>query len=622
MDSSGSMTFFTSSVIVTHNAIKNVIFRTATIILDFVILRFFGLIAFRRGDYTSFLMFAEDLIQKAWFVSSRGITARQSLLVGVFALTAAAGEFYDTMLWALDNPGYVMKHTMVNGAALSSQMADNPAYVVTVSAKTTRRTEVNLNSSFEINLYHPGFNFTLPGVFEEGTVEALPPVFPLIPATGTPRIQLDDEGFAVGVDFTFMSTPNMLRSLNTTCYPLNALNAAYMQVWDCDVPIGDASGMLDMSQGLVLVWWDAYHSDLLAPYGDNPWVAFGHGLGTGMMKQVFTITKGYRRHTFKQVVIKATMAAIGTTLADEEIADFMSRTWSTYGGITVGRHWELIGTVLDAKRNNTGRTFGELIQANTSVSAIYTDFLNFPETGGFNAVLRFTMVNITLIRSETLAEEPAPLQPCPGVVYSSYATGGIPSFTSCTTAGSQNQTLPLNQNRFLGQLDTSTVGVFTDFLGDGSSNVSAVAFNQTGIDWVAQQDGHIDSHLISRAMLMGGNASAVMVDVGTTVAAVSALQLFLCILPGILAIVIWWLTRDPALSYYQSSFLVAVLATTHTAPVQCEELGYIHSMPEITPQKRGSHMILDIPHEGEISQTVSIHRPMIYDPLILEGDRV
>src|SRR6266446_3381219 len=96
--------FIVSRFPVLQNAIKNLLFRGATIILTFVLYRFFSFLAFRKGDYTSFLMFAENHIQKLLFALSRKFT-RQAFLVTLFAgLTFAAG-FYDTLLWVVDSPG-------------------------------------------------------------------------------------------------------------------------------------------------------------------------------------------------------------------------------------------------------------------------------------------------------------------------------------------------------------------------------------------------------------------------------------------------------------------------------------------------------------------------------------
>ncbi|KAF5327522.1 hypothetical protein D9619_004401 [Psilocybe cf. subviscida] len=617
--------FFTSSIIVDHNAFKNIIFRIATITLDFVILRLFGFFAFRRGDYTSFLIFAEDIIQKALFISSRGITARQSLLVVMFTLIAAAGESYDTMLWAIDNPGYVIKHRMVDGATLAAQMVETPAYVVLVSANRTNPSAHNtLNSSFKADIYTSAVNVSLPGVFERGLVEVTPPLYPLNGWNATARIWLDDEGFAVGLDSTIMDTLIMSESLYTMCFIQNAPNEALTdQAWNCNISNSDAADLLQKPQGQVLIWWDVYHFDVLQPYADNPWSSMGVDGGSMMMKQVFTVTKGRRRHTFISTVLKASMsAAAPTTLDDGEISDFMRRTWSPNGTITTAIQ-ELINDILYAKGNNTGRTFGDLHQTNTSLSSISTDYLNIvdmPSGANVFSILRFFVTNTTLIRSETLAEEPTPLEPCPGTVYRNFATGGEAISTNCNIPVI-NQTLPLNQKLFLGQIDASSVGLYTGFLGDGTSNLSSVALLDTGLDWISEQMDHMDNLLISRALLLGGNSSAVTVDISYSVAAISGLQLFLCILPGVLAIGFWCFTRFIAMSYYQNSFLAAVLTTTHTTVGRCEELGYVRSMPEITLQTRGRHVTLRTPHEGTISNTVSIpvdDLEMVYEPLVLE----
>ena len=617
--------FLTSSLVIDRNAFKNIIFRAATITLDFVILRLFGLLAFRRSDYTSFLMYAEDTIQKALFISSRGITARQSLLVGMFVLIATTGEFYDTMLWAIDNPGYVIKHRTVNGATLAGQMVQNPSYVAPVWAdSTTPITRNNLNSSLRADLYTPGLNVSLSGIFQQGSIEIAPPLYPLNAGNATARIWLDNEGFAVGLDFTTMNTLNMLRSLETAClfndYPGETDS---IQAWNCNVPNGEAPDMLQKQQGVIPIWWDVYHSEFLVPRDDNPWKLLGSSGGTMMMKQAFTVTKARRRHTFLTTVTKASMfAGAPSTLDDGEISDFTRKTWSPDGTITTAVQ-ALINDILYAKGNKTGRTFGNLLQTNTSLLSTSTDYLNVLNSTGdyFYSIMRFISTNTTIIRSEILAEESTPFEPCPGVVYRNIATGGETIGSTCNGADSTNQTLPLNKKLFLGQIDTSTVGLFTNFLGDGSSNLSVFALTDTGLDWINQQQNLMDDLIISRAMLLGGNSSAVTVDVGYTVAAISGLQLLLCILPCVLAIFIWWFTRAKAMSYYQNSFLAAVLVTTHTTTVPYEELGYIRSMPEITLQTKGRRVTLGTPNDGMISNTVSIPRDdMVYEPLVLAKD--
>lgn len=621
--------FLTSSYNVYQNAFKNILFRVATITLDYVILRVFCIVAFWRNDYTSFLMFAENVIQKVLFISSRGFTARQSLLVGAFALIAAAGSLYDTMLWAIDNPGFILKHRAVDAASLASQLVKNPAYVVLVSANLTDPTATNtLNGSVVNDLYTHTLNFSLPGINRDGVIEVAPPLYPLNPLNATARIWLDGEGFAVGLDPTTMSTLNMLRNVTTACFPFNDPTVQTdTQAWNCNVPNSESLGLLQLQQGSIPIWWDTYHADYLLAGNDNPWSSLGSGIGSVMMKQVFTVTKGLRRHTFKSTVIKASMTTSAPrTLEDGEISDFMRRTWSPDGTITTAVQG-LIDIVLHAKGNGTGRTFGDFVQTNTSLLATSTDYLIIlNNTGGYDfSALRFAHVNTTLIRSETLTEAPTPFEPCPGVVYRNTATGGGAISSSCHDPELINQTLPLDHNLFLGQMDASTVGIFTSVLGDGSSNLSSVALTDAGLDWISQQGDYMDRVLLSRAMILGGDSSAVTVDVQYSTTAISGLQLVLCILPAVLAILAWLVTRAKSMSYYKNSFFASVLTTTQTTTVEGEDLGHIRSVPEITLQRRGRNVTLGTPYGGTILNTVPVVadvREMAHEPLVLGKEGV
>ena len=89
--------FFVSRFPMCQNAIKNILFRGATIILIFGINQLFAFLAFRKRDYTSYLMFTEDPIQKFLFALSRRFN-RQTVLVSSFAALTFAAGFYDTLL--------------------------------------------------------------------------------------------------------------------------------------------------------------------------------------------------------------------------------------------------------------------------------------------------------------------------------------------------------------------------------------------------------------------------------------------------------------------------------------------------------------------------------------------
>ena len=244
--------FLVSRFPVLQNAIKNLLFRGATIILTVVFYRFFAFLAFRKGDYTSFLMFAEDLIQKFLFVLSRKFN-RQAVLVTSFAgLTFAAG-FYDTLLWAMDSPGYVIKSKPVNAEVLTEHMVAAPSYITFVSNPERDLNKVNLQAIFGANLYSPGFNFTLPGIIDPGTPEPIAPLEPLFPTVISPRIWLDSTGFAVGLDDTIMFVPDM-NTTQTYCAALNIPRAnpntpVTSQAWSCPLTPWPFSSSLWGSRG-------------------------------------------------------------------------------------------------------------------------------------------------------------------------------------------------------------------------------------------------------------------------------------------------------------------------------------------------------------------------------------
>lgn len=236
-----------------------------------------------------------------------------------------------------------------------------------------------------------------------------------------------------------------------------------------------------------------------------------------MMKQVFTVTKGYRRHTFLSTVFKATMLAFRPNILDDaEITDFMQRTWST-NCIALQAQ---TNSIIYAKGNDTGTTFGVFVQSNTSLVSTSTELINGQGGNGtLYTALRFSMTIITLLRSEVLYTAPTPLEPCPGFDYCNLATGGVVHSTTCKTA-----TANVNGSTiFLGQVDTSAVTIINNFLGDGTSNLSSVALSASGFSWLYANEEKINKLLISRALLLGGNRAAVTVYIEYTVPAISIL---------------------------------------------------------------------------------------------------
>ena len=633
--------FLVSRFPVLQNAIKNLLFRGATIILTVVFYRLFAFLAFRKGDYTSFLMFAEDLTQKFLFALSRKFN-RQTVLVTSFAGFTFAAGFYDTLLWAVDSPGYVIKSKPVNAEILTEHMVAAPSYITLVSNPERDLNKVNVQDIFGANLYSPGFNFTLPGIVDPGTPEPITPLKPLFPGVISPRIWLDSTGFAVGLDDTIMMVPNLMNTTQTSmpCIPSNAHPAGpdtltTVQTWICVVRNEDAHTLFTQLLGRPKYWWDSdpgvtsfnVTSDfnyLLASKKDNPWVSLGTGGGTAMMKQLFTVTKGSRRHTFLQTTFKATMISNAPMVfADAEITDFIKRLWGSPNQPMTPAVQRLVNATLQAHHNRTSLTFGLFKQRDEeTVVSQSTEYLCIidPMSGEPHyTAMRFGLTLITLIDSETLLSEPFPLRTCNGFA-TNIGMGGIVQSMNCDPPSTTSA-----QPRFFGQLDTTSVVIINDILGDGTNDTSAVALNQAGLDWYSAHEKNINKLLTSRGLIMGRYGPKVIVDVQTNEAAISYLQLILLLLPIFLALIVWGTTFQKPMSYYKNSFVAAVFATAHvTGRVsdrsECKKVGYMQSPPEVELKTRGGHVTMQTPN-GELVAVPGGRRVFDYEmasePLIL-----
>ncbi|KJA14054.1 hypothetical protein HYPSUDRAFT_49450 [Hypholoma sublateritium FD-334 SS-4] len=608
--------FFASTIPVSQNAVKNIVFRVSAIVLNFVVLRFLAFVAFRRQDYTAFLMFAEDIIQKALFVVDR--FNKQAVLVLLFAALTFGAGFYDSLIWAFDAPGYVLRTRRISADALSSQMLPNPAYVTFIPNNIS---DVDIKTTLGTNLYASGLNFSLPGIYQLQLAEVVPEQVPLTDPDSAPRIWLDTDGFAVGLDQSIMVWAG--------CAIGNApsgLPGVQVQGWACATNNSNALNIFEQAMGLPQIWWDLDHAEYLLPNRkDNPWYNLEREGETAIMKQVFTVTKGTRRHTFVQTMLKATMLGI-PTLDDAQIADLIRRVWSASAGdananATVSTAVQvLVDHVLSAKTNGTSYVFGSFIQQNDTVYALSAEFLNIPSSTGeiLYSVLRTVVTDTVLVNSETLAVAPTPAGPC-ALVYRNVAYGGVVGQTNCNTAAvKENQTVPAT-GPFLGQVDISAVAIMTDILGDGTMNTSAGALDQAGVDWYTANYKQLDQLLISRAMIVGGARGAVLVDTTYAVAAVSYMQLLLVALPFALAIVVGALTLGKPMSYYGSSFLSAVLATTHVTTEACLNIGYMRRTPEIVLRRSGDHFVLKTPFGGTLLNVAGENRgAMVCEPLLFE----
>jgi hypothetical protein len=212
---------------------------------------------------------------------------------------------------------------------------------------------------------------------------------------------------------------------------------------------------------------------------DNVWFALGTGDDAAWMSQVFTVTKGRKRHTFALSTYKTTMVSMdNVSLAVEEIQDLVKRAYSIDPAVqeselsraNIKAYNKLI---LDARDNNESGMFGGAMTANFSVIQFNYELLNVEYNGTrmFSA-LRYTDVSLTLVRSDVLPVPVTPFGSC-NKFFQNEATGGKVERTSCYRSNGEDQ----SGHRFLGQVDTSSSFVIAGILGDGSTNTSAKALD-------------------------------------------------------------------------------------------------------------------------------------------------
>ncbi|KAF8877382.1 hypothetical protein BD779DRAFT_1448608 [Infundibulicybe gibba] len=588
---------FTVSVLpVQHNVVKNVIFRVSALCLQLAVYNLFSYCAFKSRAYTSFLMFAEDYIQQFFFVSSRG-WSRSALIVLGFAILSPLAGLYDTLLWSLDSPGYVIRSSQVNGSTIEDQLLTTPPYIILISNSAGNVDSIDADATITGNLFKPGLNFTLPATNILGMVGSVVPARQSPTDAQGPRIWLDDEGFSVGID-SWDPLPT-----GTYC-GIVAINDNN-QAWSCsDALDGEWNRAFSAFLGQPLIWWDGARSEYLRPSRhDNPWTMLGTGGDTAAMKQIFTVTKGARRHTFTESFLKISMAsAYPHPIDSAEILEMVRRSFSndTADNIQPATR-KLANLVIAAQANHSNYMGGTFFRDDSVVSSTsieyFTNVTNEYDKSPIYSVFRVTSGNIALIRSETLPNPVTPFAPCPGKSFSNVATGGQVRGTTCYRANNTQD----SGARFLGQLDTSAVLILTEVLGDGGAATSAIALNETGLLWYQNHSDHMEQMLTSRGLMAGGDPGSMLVDVQHTEAALSYLQTLLSSIPILIILISFLLIRRDKRGYFQSSFLAAIHAAVYPSESKHDKVGYIHASPDIRLEVVEEHVVLKYPI-GALSQ--------------------
>jgi hypothetical protein len=558
--------FFWSSIPVAHNAVKSFIFRCAELLMGIFIFKFFALAAARSSQFTSYLMFAEDLIQRCLFVFSRGFS-RAALLVIVFTIFSTAASLYGTLLWALDSPGYVFRTFNSTLDKHENALNRDATYIVQLrlDPNTLDRTKTTLDQIVGSDLFKPAFNMSLNGDVKIGEAEtAKRPEPAQLDGVGA-RIWLDDEGFSVSAD-TYVSIPNAFEldghEFPTSCILFDQGEAE----WNCTFDNFFASSLFEGSLGRPEVhWYDPQslnNSHKIRPNRqDNVWASYGAGGGTAGMMQVFTVTKGKRRHTFAETFLRVTMLTDADVFfARDEVDDLVRRTAGPDATANKDDAFlaQIIDDMLSAQEKELSYNFGQTFNEDDK-TVIQNSWSYFtPTVPATNqrifSIIHMSSTKITLIRSEDIDDPPAPLEECDHP-FQNEAFGGKLTGTTCT-----HVTLSTEGSRFYGTVDTAAVMILYG-LGDPRSNLSSESLNQEVIEWVWDNTPRMMELLVARGFAVSVDPSLVGVTVQYMVVAVSGLQLFLSVLAAVLAIASWSALAFIAENGWTKSFLANLVHT-------------------------------------------------------------
>jgi hypothetical protein len=580
--------FIYSTIPLYHNAIKSIIFKCAEILMGIFIFKLFSLIAARSNQFTAYLMFTEDYIQRTLYITSRGFS-RAAIVVLLFSLLNIVVSLYGTLLWALDSPGYIFQASNATISDYEDQRNVNPPYIVQLSLAPDALpdTDSRLAQIIGADLLHTGLNYTLTGHVNN---YELPKVVAPTQQDGVgARIWLDNNGLSVSPDgYAMLAIETKIDGevFPTKCVGFNNGAAS----WNCTFSNVFSLGIVGLVAGRPEVHWNdatdkVFDTRYILPNRvDNIWISFGAGGGSALMNQIFTVTRKTRRHTFSQSTFKATMLASGSSLFDrKEVTDLVERTWSP--NITE-RTNPLIGQIVDgmmgAQARNKSFHVGGNVASNENKSVSQNNWGMYTVESNGNAVyslISITTTNITLIRSETIDEAPIPYQKCDRTNFQNEAFGGKVTRTDCEAAKGSD-----GKEGFFGQVDTAAV-MIAQGLGDGRSNLSAASLDDDVLNWVVNKSDAIESLLIARAYAVSIDPSLVQITVDKIMVAMSYLQLYLSCFALFLAIILWLGLMIFAEAHWASSLLANLMNTT--SEPKKNKPGYITRAPEVTLQSAG-----------------------------------
>ncbi|KAL5592308.1 hypothetical protein FOBRF1_013334 [Fusarium oxysporum] len=257
---------------------------------------------------------------------------------------------------------------------------------------------------------------------------------------------------------------------------------------------------------------------------DNIWFSWGRGGGSTAMMQVFTVTKGTRRHTFLEYVSRVTMLTDpGVPFAALEVRDLVRRTWSTN---QTDRNNPLIDQItediMNAQGQNLSYHFGVNAADNGNLTVLQSSWgyftVSLSSTGeDLFSLINFASVNITLIRSETIDKPIIPFEKCARGSFQNEAFGGRVTQTDCVGSTTDD-----NSHVFFGQVDTAAVLIMHG-LGNGHSNISSESLNDSVMSWTRNMSAAMEGLLVARGYIVSIDPALVMISVDKLIVAISGL---------------------------------------------------------------------------------------------------
>ncbi|KAH7235309.1 hypothetical protein BKA59DRAFT_406012 [Fusarium tricinctum] len=561
-------TFTASSIPLLHNALKSILFKCAEVLMALFIYKSFSLLAALSNQFTSYFMFAEDYIQRWLFLSANGIS-RASFIVVLFSLFSTLASLYGTLLWALDSPGYIFRTSNATVTQYKAWRNQDAPYIIRLDLdpSTLQRTEETLAKVMGSQLFKPGLNYTLTDEVQRGSPKITTPT--RYDDVGA-RIWLDEDGFSVSPD-SLVPYPRSVVE-NGEEFPTCINFGGGLAHWNCTYR--SQRFVDDISERVVgepEIHWDDQSdinldSRFITPNtADNVWSSLGKGYGSVVMMQIFTVTKGTRRHTFVEHVSRASMVAMsGLPLAAQDVRDWIHRTLdikeSGRNNLPLDR---IVEDIMAAQSQDISYHFGVNAADNGNLTVLQFSWFYVHGTVTFNSV------NITLIRSDTVEKPLMPFEKCANASFQNVAYGGKTAGTDCAGSITNN-----NSNRFFGQVDTAAVLIIHLF-SNGHLNISSESLDERIMPWTRRILPTMEGLLVARGYIASVDPALVTISVHTMTVAISGLQLLLSILALFLAGAAWLALAFCTNSYWSNTFLADLVYVTSERDGKMSRPGYI-----------------------------------------------